>query len=558
MSIKVFIKNSLKHIVFQVQITASEIEGFESAFKENIHYDVSFINLKSIPKSIVERLYQERYIKQQTLTLYVQHPRLSKYLTSLGLQNVDISQAGLEQHKKIKAKPLKSITIGGSADSLEKIVAMVESIPLADISIFVIQHIKEDAQPLFDKILQNKTQYRVAYPKDQEEILEGHLYISPPARHMRVAQGKIYLDNSPKVNYARPSLSVLFESIAHYYGSQNITVLTCGYGHDGSDALKTLRQAGSGVIISAPDECGAQDMVNNAIATHEYHHILTTDEIRSLFNTLLQTLVDKDSFITRFLKEIKSLYGYDFIKYDRNSVTRRIEALMLKLGINSLPLLAKEVLIHKPLFDELLLSISINVTEFFRKPSLYVAMRDLLADEFQETHLKIWVAGSSTGEEPYSIAMILDELGLYSHSLIYATDFNPIVINEAKSGLYSQDALNSSIKNANVALNHSTFEDYVEKHISYFAIKEYLQKNVLFFTHNLVTDRSFNQFDLISCKNVLIYFTLNLQELVFDLFYESLCEGGYLQLGESESLPPSFSKKFRAYSVEHKIYQKVS
>lgn len=118
--------------------------------------------------------------------------------------------------------------------------------------------------------------------------------------------------------------------------------------------------------------------------------------------------------------EYKHIYGYDFVKYDRKSVTRRIEALMLKLGITSLPLLAKEVLLHKSLFEELLLSISINVTEFFRKPSLYVAMRKLLISNFVHNHPKIWVAGSSTGEEPYSIAMLLAQLGLYEQALICA------------------------------------------------------------------------------------------------------------------------------------------
>jgi len=557
MSIKVFLNNHLKHIVLKDTLGTFEIEGFERAFREGVEYDITLLNLKSIPKAMVDILKKELYINQRAISIYVEHPRLSKYLSALGFQNRLISHQGIELNTKITPQPLKSITIGGSADSMEKIIAIVEHIPLANISIFVIQHIKEDAQPIFDKILQTKTQYQVTYPQNGETIQEGHLYISPPALHMLVKEGKIYLENTPKVNYSRPSLSVLFASTAHCYGSQNITVITCGYGSDGSDALNILYEQGSGVIISDPCECEAKDMLTNAINTNAYHHILKTDEIRSFFNTLLQTVVDKESFITRFLKEIKSVYGYDFVKYDRKSVTRRVEALMLQCGIHSLPLLAKEVLLHKALFDELLLSISINVTEFFRKPPLYVAMRELLAKEFQGSHLKIWVAGSSSGEEPYSIAMLLDELRLYSQSIIYATDFNPIVIEEAKNGLYTQEAIADSIPNSTMVLKYSNIANYMDEQTSYYAIKEYLKKNVLFFTHNLVSDGSFNQFDIISCKNVLIYFTPSLQEVVFALFYESLYDGGYLLLGESESLPPTLSKKFKTCSVEHKIYQKV-
>ncbi|MBN2823864.1 MAG: hypothetical protein JXQ76_00960 [Campylobacterales bacterium] len=559
MSIKIFFNNHLKHIVLEEKISAFEIESFESAFNgATQHYEISFLNLKSIPQKMIERLYREIYLENHAININVKHPRLYAYLNNLGLKNKLISSDRGTKMQKIQPTPLKAISIGGSADSLEKIIAIVENIPLCDITIFVIQHIKEDAKPLFDSILQNKTRYQVSYPKDAEIIKEGHLYIAPPAYHTRVKEGRIFLDDGARVNYARPSLSVLFESIAYEYGAANITVLTCGYGHDGSDALALLRQKGSGVIISHPDECEAKDMVSSAIATKEYHHILKVDEIRSILNTLLQTVVDRDRFISAFLKAIKALYGYDFIKYDRGSVTRRIEALMMQLGIKSLPLLVKEVLIHKSLFDELLLSISINVTTFFRKPPLYVALRELLVKEFQNRHLKIWVAGCSTGEEAYTIAMILDELNLYQNALIYATDFNPTVIEEAKSGFYTKESINSSIENSQRVLKYATITHYLNEYACCFCIKEYLKKNVLFFTHNLVSDRSFNQFDIISCKNVLIYFTLTLQEAVFELFYQSLCDGGYLLLGESETLHPNFRKKFKTSSIEHKIYQKVA
>ncbi|MFK5975058.1 MAG: CheR family methyltransferase [Sulfurovum sp.] len=560
MSIKVFRRDNCGYIIFQDTLSISEIESFEGALENSIsRYEISFINLKTIPKKIINLLYKKIYIESQTITLYSSHTRLFKYLTSLGFRNSMIGShnSTMQNMKDIKFKALKSITIGGSAYSLNKIISIVESIPLADIAIFVIQHIKEDAKLILDNILKDKTKYSICYPENGEEIVNGKLYIAPPAKHISIQNGKIILDNDDKVNYARPSLSKLFKSVAEYYGGANITIITCGYGKDGSDALSLLREKGSCVILSDPDECEAKDMIVNAIATREYNHILNTDEIRSFLNTILQTVVDKDTLMTSFLKEIKELYGYDFVRYDRGSVTRRVESLMFKVGINSLPLLVKEVLTKRVLFDELLLSISINVTEFFRKPTLYIAMRELLIREFANTPLKIWVAGSSTGEEPYSIAMVLDDLGMYENSLIYATDFNPTVIDEAKSGLYAKELIITSIANSRAVLSTHTILNYLDSNKLFYTIKERLKKNILFFTHNLVTDGSFKQFDIISCKNVLIYFTPPLQEMVFELFYNSLSDDGYLLLGESESMPQSFTKKFNSYSVKNRIYKKV-
>ena len=540
-------------------ISSTEIEGFKGAMEHGVqHYEITFVNLKSIPKALVEVLYHYRYQEPKHLVLYVSHQRLSKYLNALGFRNSILPQKNIKAHNHtIEYTPLKSITIGGSADSLEKIVEIVQHIPFANITIFLIQHIKEDAKHLLDKILQEKTKYQVLYPKNGEKIQSGKIYIAPPALHMRIQDDSILLDDSEKVNYARPSLSILFDSIAKAYGSQNITVLTCGYGNDGSDALHTLRQSGASVILSDPKECEAKDMILNAMATNEYNYLFTINEIRSFFNTLLQTVVDRESLIKQFLKELNDVYGYDFTKYDPQSVMRRTESLMIKMGISSLPILIKEVLTRKSLFDELLLSISINVTQFFRKPTLYRAMRELIELQLQPSHLKIWVAGSSTGEEPYSIAMLLDNLGIYQHSLIYATDFNPLVIHEAKNALYSKESIEKSIENSKIGLKHGSILDYNISNQAYYEIKKYLKQNVLFFTHNLVTDGSFNQFDIISCKNVLIYFTPPLQESVLQLFYDSLYEEGFLLLGESESMHPNFSKKFKPYSIENRIYQKV-
>ena len=557
MSIKLFTKGKYRHIIIKDSVDENDINSFIGAFDFIIdRYEITFLNIASIPKSIVEMLYKVIHVKKIQAIIYVSSNKLSKYLKDININCLPLSYSDIKAN--VELKNVEAVVIGGSADSLENIIALTKTIPLVDISIFIVQHIKSDSPLILDKILQTYTSYKVKYSKNDEKIQKGVIYLTPPDYHMVVKDENIELNKNDKVNFARPSISVLFESVSKVYKNGAIAIITCGYGNDGSDVLKQLIANGSTVIIHEESECVAKEMLINAKKTKYYDLICTIDEMRGFFSAVLQTTVNKEDSVNIFLKQIHMLYGYDFTKYDRQSINRRISASMIKQGISSFSLFVKETLTKRNIFNELLLSISINVTEFFRRPQLYIALKKLLKKEFDKnSNVKIWVAGSSTGQEAYSISMLLHDIHMNNKSLIYATDFNSVVVSEAINGIYAKDKLHSCKVNSDLVLD-SDFYDYFDENEAYLSVKESVKKKVLFFTHNLVIDGSFNHFDIISCKNVLIYFTPDLQEIVLQLFYDSLDDNGYLLLGESEMLHEAFNGRFIPYDKTNKIYKKVA
>ena len=557
MSIKLFTKGEYRHIVVKGSINKNTVEDFETAFIPKItRYEISFLNIRSLPKAIVDKLYEILYEKNFKVVIYVTSAKLSNYLKNINIKNMPLRYK--DKNLILEPRKIEAVVIGGSADSLENIISIVRAIPLADISLFIVQHIKSDTPLLLDKILKEHTSYKISYPNNDEVVKKGVIYLNPPDYHMKLENEKIVLNKGAKVNYARPSVSVLFESVSEVYKNSAIAFLSCGYGNDGSNVLKSMQKNETMIVLQDQEECEAKEMLKNAKKTKHYDFIWSIDESRSFFSTIFQTTVNKNDAITMFLKQIHTQYGYDFTKYDNGNVKRRIEASMIKENIKSLPLFIKEVLTKRELFEELLLSISINVTEFFRRPQLYIALKNLLKKEFtNSSNIKLWVAGSSTGQEAYSISMLLQDINMNKKSLIYATDFNSVIIDEAHNGLYPSEKLVGCKVNSDLVLE-SDFYSYFDKNKAYSSINETTRKKVLFFTHNLVSDSSFNHFDIISCKNVLIYFTPVLQEIVLQLFYDSLNDNGYLLLGESEMLHQAFNRKFVAYDSTNKIYKKVA
>ncbi|MCP4695055.1 MAG: protein-glutamate O-methyltransferase CheR, partial [Desulfobacterales bacterium] len=235
--------------------------------------------------------------------------------------------------------------------------------------------------------------------------------------------------------------------------------------------------------------------------------------------------------IDLLLRAIYLKYGYDFRSYARASVRRRILHRLALSGFDSISHMLHEVLRDKAVFETLLMDLSINVTEMFRDPSFYKAFRrrviPLLKDR---SYIKIWHAGCSSGQEVYSMAILLKEEGLYENARIYATDFNEEVLLKAKEAIYPIDRLKDYTRNYKAAGGLESFADYYTARYDYVIMDRSLKKNILFSDHNLVTDGVFGEMDVIVCRNVLIYFNRELQNRVLTLFLDSLGERGFLCL----------------------------
>ncbi|QIL39576.1 protein-glutamate O-methyltransferase CheR [Pedobacter sp. HDW13] len=260
---------------------------------------------------------------------------------------------------------------------------------------------------------------------------------------------------------------------------------------------------------------------------------------------MISEVIDNEQ-VELLLNDVLETHGYDFLEYSHASIKRRITRLYALDSFVSFAEFRYTVRTDKQYFKRFLEEITVNVTEMFRDPSFYKALRnDVLPVLGTYPFIRIWVAGCSTGEEAYSLAILLKELNLLNKSLIYATDINPSVLEKAKKGMFPLNYLKQYSENYQQAGGTKDFSTYYTANYSLAKFDECLSSKMIFSTHNLVSDHSFNEFQLILCRNVLIYFDKDLQHKVFNLFDNSIENLGYLALGSKESL--EFWPKAKAY-----------
>lgn len=266
----------------------------------------------------------------------------------------------------------------------------------------------------------------------------------------------------------------------------------------------------------------------------------------------------EDIEISLLLEGIYLKYGYDFRSYSSAHMKRRILRRMCISGLGSISDMQYKVLYDKEFFKLILSDFSINVTEMFRDPNFYKAFRENVIPILKTyPFIRIWHAGCSTGEEVYSMAILLKEEGLYERVQIYATDFNTTVLEKAKDGIYAIHNIKEYTYNYQQAGGKASFADYYTAKYDSVMIDTSLKKKITFAEHNLVTDGVFGEMHVIICRNVLIYFNRDLQNNVINLFYDSLSSGCFLCLGTKESISFSNNRNnFETFCEDEKIYRK--
>jgi chemotaxis protein methyltransferase CheR len=263
--------------------------------------------------------------------------------------------------------------------------------------------------------------------------------------------------------------------------------------------------------------------------------------------------------VERLLVDMLERYGYDFTGYSRASLKRRIHRLYSLDKALSFAEFRFKINDDPAYFKRFVEQITVNVTEMFRDPAFFKTLRNEVLPKLGTYPLiRIWVAGCSTGEEAYSISIILKELNLLHKSLVYATDINPAVLEKASQGMFGLGLMKQYSENYILSGGVKDFSSYYTAKYSLAKLDPELKSKIIFSTHNLVSDRSFNEFQLILCRNVLIYFERDLQHKVIDLFDESLEELGYLALGTKETL--EFSPQAKKYKrlPNEKVWRKLS
>lgn len=258
------------------------------------------------------------------------------------------------------------------------------------------------------------------------------------------------------------------------------------------------------------------------------------------------------------LEAIYRKYGYDFRKYASAHTKRRLEHRRQAEGLPNLSAVQHHLIYDEAFFNRLLLDLSINVTEMFRDPWFYKGVRELVVP-YLKTYpfVKIWHAGCSAGQEVYSMGIVMHEEGMMDRVQMYATDFNELILAKAKDGIYPMSLVREYTANYQQAGGTRSFSNYYTADYESVIMKRFLKESVLFSSHNLVTDGVFGEMNAIFCRNVLIYFNRELQNRVLNLFYESLCPGGFLCLGSKENIKFSnIAHKFEIVAEREKIYRK--
>ena len=258
------------------------------------------------------------------------------------------------------------------------------------------------------------------------------------------------------------------------------------------------------------------------------------------------------------IEAIHRRYGYDFREYSKAHIKRRLRHRLIRSGLGSMAEMMHRLLVDQDFFEILLLDLSINVTEMFRDPWFYQTVRTEVVPLLRTYPFsKIWHAGCSSGEEVYSMAILLKEEGLWNRIQIYATDLNEVVLKQAKEGIYPIGGIKGWTRNYQQAGGRESFADYYTADYDSAVLDRRLREKIVFADHNLVTDGVFGEMNLIVCRNVLIYFSRRLQNRALDLFGRSLIPGGFLCLGSKETLRFSQNEdQFEVVSEEAKIYRK--
>ncbi|WP_437919824.1 CheR family methyltransferase [Sphingobacterium sp. LRF_L2] len=273
---------------------------------------------------------------------------------------------------------------------------------------------------------------------------------------------------------------------------------------------------------------------------------------------MLEPNIIKDDDLEMLLLDVSRLYGYDFTQYSKASLKRRVNRICMIDKFSSFAELRYKLLNHPDYLLRFVEEITVNVTEMFRDPIFFKTLRERIFPQLGTyPFIRIWLAGCSTGEEVYSMAILLKEANLYHKSLIYATDINPGVLAKARTGMFPLHQMKQYSENYILAGGKEDFSSYYTANYDMAKFNTDLTNKMIFSTHNLVSDSSFNEFQLIVCRNVLIYFDKDLQNNVFSLFDDSLDNLGFLALGAKETLRFSnIERKYQQVDTE-KIWRKI-
>ncbi|MTI21288.1 response regulator [Fulvivirga sp. RKSG066] len=443
---------------------------------------------------------------------------------------------------KKKDKSLFVVGIGSSAGGLDALRSLLENLNATSgrFCIVVAQHVSPNFKSKLVDLLSSVCDWEVLKAEDNQDLESDKVYVTPPDFEITVKNEKIKLKKPDKTVYPNPSVDHLFTSLAAEYKNKAIGIILSGTGKDGSQGVIEIKKNGGLTICQDHDEASHTSMPDYALKTGNIDIACEVHEMPGVISKYIETgnfesaSPPRDS-LTIILDLLEKKYRTDFAKYKPSTIDRRIEKRINDLKIRGID----DYLIYirdKPEeLENLYQTMLIGVTAFYRNPEAFDALREKMEDRVitsSDQSLRFWSVGCATGEEPYTIAILLAEIlgeQIKNYNIqIFATDIDEFALSSARKGIYSQEALESIPAN--------WIDKYFIKRGDSYEVNKVIRQMVLFSKHDITHDPPFVKIDFIICRNLLIYFKLELQREIIPIFHYALNSSGYLFLGKSENV----------------------
>jgi two-component system, chemotaxis family, CheB/CheR fusion protein len=468
--------------------------------------------------------------------------------------------------------PPMVVGVGASAGGLESLEQLFRGIPAdSGMAFVVIQHLSPDFKSMMDELLARDTTMPIVRAADGMEVQANHVYLLPPRKEMTIESGRLRLMDKDVAKGLALPIDRFFSSLAADCGPRGVAVVLSGSGSDGSRGVCEVAQSGGLVIAETLSTARFDGMPMSAQATGVVHAVLPPAEIGGLLvrHARNPLLLKQGLLVTAPMEPpppigmeaifeiFRQRYDLDFSLYRPSTIARRVARRLALADSSELDEYAARLRNDPAELNQLYEDLLIGVTQFFRDPESFTKLRqevlpDMLRDSDPDRPLRVWVAGCATGEEAYSLAILIDEvyqqMGRPMAVKIFATDVHRHSLEYAARGLYPAESV--------IHVPAAVKQKYFTQHDNGYQVSADIRKSLVFAHHNVLKDAPFTELDLVTCRNMLIYLQPHAQLKVLSLFHFGLRPGGVLFLGSSES-PSELSGELATIDQHHKLYRKL-
>ena len=469
-----------------------------------------------------------------------------------------------ESHKKNghEAQPTCVVGIGASAGGLEALQQFLTFLPGdTGMAFVIIQHLSPDHKSLLADILGKDTAMPVVEVQDGMRVERNHIYMIPPKYNLEIVSDVLRLREYNHKNINHP-IDIFFRSLAAAYENRAVAVILSGTGSDGTNGIRSIKDKNGVIIVQSPESAKFDGMPRNDIATGLVDLVLNPDSIAREMRHIAASTVDAGNklqlsdgdLMAQVFSILRNVTNVNYTYYKQTTILRRIERRIVVTHNRNLQEYVKYLSNNPDEARLLAKEVLIGVTSFFRDPEYFDVLRDrviydMVKNASPSYQIRVWVTGCSTGEEAYSIAIlfaeVMEELGVRRDVKIFATDLDADSIAVAARGVYNDNI------SEDVSVNR--LSRYFSRKGNHYIVGHEIRKMIVFAQHNVFQDPPFGKLDLISCRNLLIYFQNVLQRNLFAIFHMALNDRGYLFLGRSESVI-DYDDVFRVLCANEKIF----